>query len=39
MSRDGKNPDCTDRNLWLGLYQDFSDRREVSNNAIFGDQH
>ncbi|KAH7061800.1 nucleotide-diphospho-sugar transferase [Paraphoma chrysanthemicola] len=25
----GKDDDCTDRDLWLGLYDDFSSRREV----------
>jgi len=29
--RDGAVGDCTDRDIWLGLYQDFSERRDVSN--------
>jgi hypothetical protein len=34
MGGDGETPDCTDRDLWLGLYQDFADRREVSTNVF-----
>ncbi|KAH7067248.1 glucose N-acetyltransferase [Paraphoma chrysanthemicola] len=29
-SEGGQVPDCTDRDLWLGLYADFSERRQVS---------
>ena len=32
--REGKNDgerDCTDRDIWLNLYKDFSDRRQVSS--------
>lgn len=25
----GDTEDCTDRNIWLGLYEDFSERRQV----------
>jgi hypothetical protein len=32
-------PDCTDRDIWLGLYQDFSDRRQVSVEATHSTIH
>jgi hypothetical protein len=31
----GKADDCTDRDLWLGLYDDFSSRREVSTRMFY----
>lgn len=30
-SKNGGEPECTDRDIWLNLYKDFSERREVSD--------
>jgi alpha-N-acetylglucosamine transferase len=35
---DGKGKDCTDRDIWLELYKDFSRRRKVSANTDHEDE-